>query len=685
MSFSVVKPEELIELLPEALFLEDRDGNILELNEEACQLLGYEKEELLSLKVDDLVPEDAPAFLPDQIDEATRSGEALETVNIRKDGSKVPVELRGRIVEISGRKLILVSIRDISKRKRVEEKLQAEKNLFNSIMTLTPDLVYFKDDRHRFERVNKGYTSLFNLQEEEMIGKTAEDYWPEAEEIMADERRALRGEPVIGREREVTLPDGETRWYSIYKFPRRDSDGNITGFLGMDRDITERKRAEEALKNSEARFRTLVENQGEGVAIVDEDEYFLFANPAAEDIFGVEEGELAGKSIFDFLEPDQKEILLKQTRKREKGEKTTYELEIVRPDGERRVLRNTVTPRPISGDEYQGSFAVFRDITDRKELERSREKEREQLKQLHGAVDEFQRCDKENELYKTTIKVANRVLKFDVSHIYILESGKLVPKASTEMESWDLPDFEPDEGLLGKVFQNGETIWGEDLREEEVARPEDPTLRAYMSVPVGDLGVFQAGSRIEGDFTRVDIELAEILVGHLAEEVKRIRLEDELREQAICDPLTGLYNRRYFNETLQREVERAKRYAKPLAFLMVDINRFKEINDRYSHLTGDRVLSEVASLLRENVRAADTVVRYGGDEFLVMMPETDGGSDTTMERLEDNLATWNENSDLIDFPISLAMGISYWSPEQNRDVEEALKEADRRMYKDKRQ
>ncbi|MBS3789179.1 GGDEF domain-containing protein, partial [Candidatus Bipolaricaulota bacterium] len=180
-----------------------------------------------------------------------------------------------------------------------------------------------------------------------------------------------------------------------------------------------------------------------------------------------------------------------------------------------------------------------------------------------------------------------------------------------------------------------------------------------------------------------DIELAEILAGHLSEEVKRIRLEEELKEQAIRDPLTELYNRRYFNETLKKEVKKSERYSRPLAFLMIDVNRFKEINDRYSHQTGDEVLREVAGLLEDNVRDSDTVVRYGGDEFLIMLPETDGESSYTVTRLREKLEEWNRDSDLLDFPLTLAIGSAHWSPEQDRDVEEALKEADQKMYEDK--
>ncbi|MBS3820109.1 diguanylate cyclase, partial [bacterium] len=91
-----------------------------------------------------------------------------------------------------------------------------------------------------------------------------------------------------------------------------------------------------------------------------------------------------------------------------------------------------------------------------------------------------------------------------------------------------------------------------------------------------------------------------------------------------------------------------------------------------------------ANILEKNFRSADTVIRYGGDEFLVMMPQTDGGVEKTITRLKKRLSKWNKRSSLLDFPLTLAWGISYWSPHQDKDVEEAIKEADEKMYENKK-
>lgn len=159
--------------------------------------------------------------------------------------------------------------------------------------------------------------------------------------------------------------------------------------------------------------------------------------------------------------------------------------------------------------------------------------------------------------------------------------------------------------------------------------------------------------------------------------------EEEYRQAAIRDYLTGAFNRRYFDEIIENEVSRASRYNHPIGFLMVDIDRFKQINDEYSHMVGDKVLQTVADLLQRNVRNADTVIRYGGDEFLILLPETDGEAERIKTRIQEEVNGWTSGDGVMDISISLAIGSSHWHPEQDRDIEEALEEADCKMYQDK--
>jgi len=164
------------------------------------------------------------------------------------------------------------------------------------------------------------------------------------------------------------------------------------------------------------------------------------------------------------------------------------------------------------------------------------------------------------------------------------------------------------------------------------------------------------------------------------EELISTTIQSELfRLQSLKDPLTEVYNRRSLEELADRYIRHARRLHNPLTFLMVDVNRFKGINTRFGHLTGDFVLSEVASILRSAVRGSDAVVRFGGDEFLVILADTNvDGADTVIERVKNCLDQWNAGTHLANFQLSLAIGVSEWRNE--RTLQEILSDADQKMY-----
>ncbi len=161
----------------------------------------------------------------------------------------------------------------------------------------------------------------------------------------------------------------------------------VTAFNQM---LAEIQTRDKALRESEERYRTLVEHQQEGLGVVDPNEYFVFANSAAHEIFGVANGELVGRCLSEFVDEAGFELVRKQTRLRPSVRRTTYDLEIIRPDGERRVILVTASPRFDKQGRFIGTFGVFRDITDRKcAEERLREGLREKevlLREIHHRV-----------------------------------------------------------------------------------------------------------------------------------------------------------------------------------------------------------------------------------------------------------------------------------------------------------
>lgn len=159
-------------------------------------------------------------------------------------------------------------------------------------------------------------------------------------------------------------------------------------------------------------------------------------------------------------------------------------------------------------------------------------------------------------------------------------------------------------------------------------------------------------------------------------------LEDQLRQMARHDPLTGVYNRHALSEILVAEAARSRRYGHPIAMLMIDVDRLKEFNDQFGHAAGDEVLKDVAALISRSVRDTDVVVRYGGDEFLVLLTETNGQAQRVKERIECELAS-ELGTPRYGVPVTASIGAAHWSPESGESVSELLRRADLAMYAEK--
>ncbi len=303
------------------------------------------------------------------------------------------------------------------------------------------------------------------------------------------------------------------------------------------------------------------------------------------------------------------------------------------------------------------------------------------LEQLHHAVDELQKCSNVEELCWTAVRTAADVLGMSECNIGLAEGEYLVPVASAGRAREMSRPLRRGEAIAGRTWETGKTVWGK-IGDFPEARPTDPEFKAFVSVPMGEEGVFQAITVSDEGFAPSDVTLAEILVGHVQGELKRIRLEETLREQATRDGLTGLYNRRFLSEVLEREMARARRYAHPISVIMADIDDFKQVNDRFGHLKGDQTLREVAAILQEAVRESDYVFRYGGEEFVVLMPETADLATQVIERLKEAVGRWAQSAGLGDLQFGLTMGWAMWDPQTGEGAtpDSVLHKADQVLY-----
>jgi len=177
---------------------------------------------------------------------------------------------------------------------------------------------------------------------------------------------------------------------------------------------------------------------------------------------------------------------------------------------------------------------------------------------------------------------------------------------------------------------------------------------------------------------------AEAVACQFYDVTERVEIEQQLKERALRDPLTGLRNRAYFDDTIHVELARSQRYKRPFALMMADLRGFKRINDTLGHQEGDRILCAMARIFREQLRDSDWIVRFGGDEFLFVLPETGAQLTSLVERIHARVAEWRKENVSPGVDVAVDFGWSMWSPDAPQTVAELLEAADMRMYEHKR-
>nr|MDT0658213.1 diguanylate cyclase [Micromonospora sp. DSM 115978] len=284
---------------------------------------------------------------------------------------------------------------------------------------------------------------------------------------------------------------------------------------------------------------------------------------------------------------------------------------------------------------------------------------------------------------------AGLVLLFDPA------TGTLVSQCAEGLGRTGIPDGD---GLLGQVAATGVPRRG-----RVAAQPatDQPRCQTYIAVPfpaptrsdqptsVRASGVLALYDRHGGDeFDDADLATLRTFARHAAVAVENVRIHQEAQRLSLTDPLTGLWNYRYLTESIRREVERASRFNRMLSVLALDLDRFKEVNDSYGHAAGDAVLTEFARRIRNLVREVDLAFRRGGEEFVVLLPETDArGAATVAERLG---ATVRDTPMAVDdmagpgaglrrIPVTVSIGIAVY-PDHAFTGAHLLEAADQALY-----
>jgi diguanylate cyclase (GGDEF)-like protein len=246
-------------------------------------------------------------------------------------------------------------------------------------------------------------------------------------------------------------------------------------------------------------------------------------------------------------------------------------------------------------------------------------------------------------------------------------------------------------GLTEYVLDSRSIVYIEDLAESQFAvhsKVLKDGVRSVICIPLvlqnRILGIIYLDDFVPRKFDREKMDLLSVLASFAAMSIENAKLHNRTRLMAITDGLTGLYNHRYFHQIVAQELDRARRYEKPLSLIMMDVDDFKKFNDRYGHKNGDRVLATVGEIINETLRSVDCAFRYGGEEFVVLLPETRLDSAVEVaERLRENIETEaTVRVDDIGENVTVSIGVACF-PFHGDTKEKLLDHVDELLYRAK--
>jgi diguanylate cyclase (GGDEF)-like protein/PAS domain S-box-containing protein len=569
---------------------------------------------------------------PDEVGQLSRAFDEM-TTNLKKSREELEdysknlekkVEERTRDLEI-----------DIEKRKKAEEK----NNWLSSFPTLNPTPILEMDQKKGITFINNSASTLFsdleNKQMDHPFVTGAIKYF-----------RELNSSTVTHSNREIEI---NGHWYLQTFFLVSPQQLRIYAI-----DITERKKAEEKLEDSEEHLKILFDYAPDAYYISDLKGKFIDGNKAAERLMGYKKEELIRKSFLKLnllsltAIPKAAKLLVKNLRGQPTG---PNEFVLNRKDNSKVTVEIFTHPVKIKGSTFV--LGIARDITERKQIEKALRRSQQEFTKLF--------IDNPEALLYLDDKdaVLNINSRFTELFGYTLE----------EMKGKNLKGgmIHP-EGRIAEANQLAKRAREGYLDYETIRKKKDGT---FFPVSISASFVKIAGQRKGSIVTYTDIS-------------ERKQLEEQLEKLARVDSLTGCYSRRYGLELLDRQIKLSHRSKSPLLLAFLDIDGFKTINDNFGHNEGDKVLKESVELFKSALREIDIICRMGGDEFLLIFPDSSLKEVSLIrERLQKKLSQLNKKIKK-DYQIKFSMGFSEYLPDKPETLDELIAIADQRMYEEKK-
>jgi len=524
----------------------------------------------------------------------------------------------------------------------------------NIISTMLDSLILL-DREGNLVNVNKATLDLSGYGKEELKRKSIEIFFAEKnfKDILLD--KTMKKEAIKNYELNFKTKTGDNIPVIFSSSVMADEAGGIAGIVCIVKDISEQKKTENILREEKKLFNTLMNNISDSIYFKDREKRFIRVNKVKAEHSKVAPEEVIGKTDFDFFPPEiakqssaDDDLVIKSGKPIiDKTEKIIYF------NKTEYWVSTTKVPWYDEEGRIKGLIGISRDITKRKQTEEAIKKSQQEFANLfHNNPEALVYLDENS-------NILNVNPRFTELFGYTLEEIK----GRNINEGFIHPPDKIEEGK--KLTKKRSTDY---LNFETTRKKKDGTL---FPVSISSTSLVIDG-KVKGEIgVYIDITLSK-------------QLEEKLKDLARIDSLTGCYNRRYGLELLDRQMKLSHRSKSHLLLAFLDIDKFKSINDIFGHNEGDKVLKEVTNLFKSTLREVDIICRMGGDEFLLIFPNSSlQDSLLIKERLDLNLSQLNHTLKA-SYKIDLSIGFSEYDPDAPLTIDELIRIADQKMYEEKR-
>ncbi len=565
--------------------------------------------------------------------------------------------------------------RDVTERRRIEASLRVSEENFRHIFEHAAEGIFQSTPEGRYLQVNPALARMCGYETPEEMVRDVADI---ATQVYMDPldrehfRKTLeRDGVVLNFEFRIRRRGGDVFWVSMNANCVRDPSGRVLYYEGIMENIHARRQAEEALRESQQRLADIISFLPDATLAIDTDGKVIVWNRAIEEMTGIPASEMIGQGnyaytipfygvrrpqLMDLLQEDNPDLEARYAHFRRDGSAVTAEAfcpNLYGGSGAHIFMK--ASPLHDRDGRIIGAIESIRDISDRKHME-------EVLKQSE-------------ERYRTIIEnIEDGYCEVDLEGNFTFFNEAL--QRITGYEASEL------HGMNFRIYMDEENARKVSLTFDDILLTGIPVERFECEILCRE-GVRRT---VEMSATLIrDAEANPVGFRSIARDTtERKKAEEAIREMAYHDILTGLPNRQLFTDRLEMAMARAEREEGVLAVLMMDLDRFKDINDTLGHTAGDELLVAVGSRLKGLFRRVDTVARFGGDEFVILLPEVRGDEDTlwicqkAVEAIREPFVCGDHVLE-----VTTSIGAALY-PSHGTDMNTLLRNADVAMYKAKR-